>query len=58
MAPGKNVRILRYAAKKADQERAPDFCEKHFNVAVRYCSAGGRCDTACADQIRRASQTP
>jgi hypothetical protein len=49
MAPGENVWILRFIASKVDQERAADFFEKHLNVAVSYCSAGGRCDTACAD---------
>jgi hypothetical protein len=58
MGPGENVWVLRFTAKKADQERAADFFEKHLNVAVKYCSAGGRCDTACADKTCPVSQTP
>jgi hypothetical protein len=58
MAPGENVWILRFTAKKVDQERAAEFFERHLNVAVRYCSAGGRCDTACADQTCPVSTTP
>lgn len=48
MAPGEIVWIARYNARKADLDRATDFFEKHLNVAVEYCSAGGRCATACA----------
>jgi hypothetical protein len=50
MAPGENIWILRFNARKADQDRAADFFENHLNAAVDYCSAGGRCATACADE--------
>jgi hypothetical protein len=49
MAPGEKVWVLRFIAKKADKQRAADFFEKHLNVAVNYCTAGGRCAFACAD---------
>jgi hypothetical protein len=49
MAPGENVWILRFIARKADRERAAEFFERHLNVAVSYCSAGGQCAIACAD---------
>jgi hypothetical protein len=49
LSPGERQPILRFNARKSEQERAEDFLENHLNVAVAYFSAGGRPDTACAD---------
>jgi hypothetical protein len=49
MSPGTSQQILRFDASKEEQDRAEDFFENHLNVAVAYCSAGGRCETVCAD---------
>jgi hypothetical protein len=49
LSPGERQQILRFDARKSEQDRAEDFFEAHVNVAVAYCSAGGRCETVCAD---------
>jgi hypothetical protein len=49
MGPLERQQILRFDATKSEQDRAEDFFEGHLNVAVEYCSAGGRCGTVCAD---------
>jgi hypothetical protein len=49
MSPGERQQILRFDASKSEQDRAEDFFESHLNVAVAYCSAGGRCESVCAD---------
>jgi hypothetical protein len=50
MSPGAKQQILGFNARKSEQERAADFFENHLNVAVDYCSASGRCSTACAEE--------
>jgi hypothetical protein len=49
MGPLERQQILRFDANKSERDRAEDFFESHLNVTVKYCSAGGRCETVCAD---------
>jgi hypothetical protein len=53
MGAGELVPIFRYKASSRDErDKAATFVEEHLEVAIDYCTVGGRCETKCSERGR------
>jgi hypothetical protein len=51
MGPGEVIPIFRYRApSKTEQEKAATFVEEHLEVAIDYCTVGGRCEIKSSER--------